>query len=101
MRMQENWLNSDNTIQMKPLKNIVLLFLFSGYMTAYGQTAEKYDSIGSVKFKNQDYKGAIEQFDKAIDLKPDYAEAYFGRGDARLMLENYPAAIKDFDQAAE
>jgi tetratricopeptide (TPR) repeat protein len=39
---------------------------------------------------------AITALSQAIDLKPDFAEAYINRGLAHYMNENYPAAEEDF-----
>ena len=45
-----------------------------------------------------DYKNAISSFDKAIELKPDYAEVYYNRGYIYLKLEQYSTAINDFSE---
>ena len=44
-------------------------------------------------------KGALADYDKAIWLNPDDAEAYLNRGIARNKLEQYFDAITDFDTA--
>ena len=41
----------------------------------------------------------FRSFDKAIVLKPDYAEAYSNRGNALMELRQYPAALASFDVA--
>ena len=35
---------------------------------------------GKAKFNERDYRGAISDYDRAIELKPNDAEAYFLRG---------------------
>lgn len=45
------------------------------------------------------YSEAIEDYNKAIKLRPKYATAYNNRGWARLNLENYNDAIDDFQMA--
>ena len=42
--------------------------------------AEKYFNSGIEKSKKDEYELAIEDYTKAIELKPDYAEAYYYRG---------------------
>jgi tetratricopeptide (TPR) repeat protein len=42
---------------------------------------------------------AITSFDKAIRLKPDYAEAYNARGIAHDNLAQFERALKDYDEA--
>ena len=39
--------------------------------------------------------------DRAIEIKPDYAEAYNNRGNAYNGLGNYRQAIEDFNRAIE
>ena len=40
-------------------------------------------------------------FDKAIALRPDYAEAYNNRGSALLALKQYQAALENYDKAIQ
>ncbi|PKN66574.1 MAG: hypothetical protein CVU52_10650 [Deltaproteobacteria bacterium HGW-Deltaproteobacteria-10] len=46
-----------------------------------------------------DYSQAIKDFDAAIGIKPDYAEAYYNRGLAHKALGNAGQAIADYSQA--
>ncbi|MEI6429500.1 MAG: tetratricopeptide repeat protein, partial [Pseudanabaena sp. ELA607] len=41
----------------------------------------------------------ISDYNEAIRLKPDYAEAYNNRGNAKLALGDKQGAINDFNQA--
>jgi tetratricopeptide (TPR) repeat protein len=50
-------------------------------------------------FKETDYNKKIEYYSKAIQLKPDYVDAYNNRGNAKGRLGNYKEAILDFDQS--
>jgi tetratricopeptide (TPR) repeat protein len=47
------------------------------------------------------YRQAIEDYDKAIEIKPGYADAYTNRGAAYNGLGNYRQAIEDYDKAIE
>jgi serine/threonine protein kinase len=47
----------------------------------------------------KDSKGAIEDFSKAIELQPNYTEAYLYRGLAKFDLDDNKGAIEDFSQA--
>ncbi len=42
---------------------------------------------------------AMEGFDTAIRLAPDFTDAYINRGNARDMLRDFEGAIKDYDTA--
>ena len=47
------------------------------------------------------YRQAIEDFSKAIEIKPGYPEAYFNRGVVYKGLGNYKLAIEDYSRAIE
>ncbi|MEL6556446.1 MAG: tetratricopeptide repeat protein, partial [Cyanobacteria bacterium J06621_11] len=48
-----------------------------------------------------DYDRAIADYDKAIEINPDYVSAYFSRGIAWSKQEDYGRAIADYDKAIE
>ncbi len=47
------------------------------------------------------YDKAIEEFDRAVEFDPDYAEAYCDRGIARYMQGDHEEAFRDFELAIE
>lgn len=61
----------------------------------------EYYSNGLKAFAEQDYKKAIDQFDKAILLREDYAKAYLCRGIVFQMDKQYESAIADYSKAIE
>jgi len=46
-----------------------------------------------------DKQGAIADYNQAINIKPDYADAYYNRGIAKKNLGDYQGAIADYNQA--
>ena len=62
---------------------------------------ERYNSQGIEKYNKQDFRGAIQDYNQAIQINPDYALAYYQRGLAHSNLGDEQEAIKDFRQAAE
>ena len=50
---------------------------------------------------NRNFNLAIGEYDKAIELKPDYAQAYGVRGIAYSEKGDLDAAIKDYRKAIE
>ena len=57
------------------------------------------NSRGAVRFARGDLRGAVADFDRALDADPGYAEAYHNRGVARHSLGDLGPAIADFDRA--
>ncbi len=54
----------------------------------------------SLAMKGQ-YKTAIDRLNTVIDLKDDYANAYFNRGELNFELKQFPQAIRDYSRAIE
>ncbi|MEG4498078.1 tetratricopeptide repeat protein [Microcoleus sp. F10-C6] len=61
--------------------------------------AEDFDELGRNKAKERDFKGAIENFDRAIKINPDYADAYNNRANVRHELGDDAGAIEDYTKA--
>ncbi len=60
-----------------------------------------YNANGNAKVKGEDYEGALASFDKAIEYKPDYARAVYGKalvykrqGENDRMLATMQETIK-------
>jgi len=51
--------------------------------------------------KLERYEEAIKAYDRAIELKPDYAIAYYNKGCTLGKLERYEEAIVAYDKAIE
>ena len=62
-------------------------------------SAETYFTWGNTKYGLGDYKDAITDYDIAIRLNPDNANAYNNRGVAKAKLGQHFAAIADYDIA--
>ena len=54
---------------------------------------------GNAHLHNGDYDTAIVDYDQAIRLKRDYANAYYNRGLANSIKGNYDTAIANYGQA--
>jgi tetratricopeptide (TPR) repeat protein len=63
-------------------------------------TAVKYFESGlykiSLEIDSHDFLGSIQDFNKAIELDPNYSEAYYCRGFTKMYLLDYKSAVIDF-----
>ena len=60
-----------------------------------------YNNEGIKKYETGDYNGAILDYNKSIELDPNFSIAIYNRGLSKYELEDYLEAIKDFDKAIE
>lgn len=54
--------------------------------------------LGGLHYHFKNYEEAINQFDLAVKLKPDYANAWYNLGLAYKAMENYAKAYQSFQQ---
>ncbi len=64
-------------------------------------SAETYLKWGYAKYRLDQYQAAIDDYDAAINLKPDYAAAYYFRGTVKRSLGQYKDAIEDYGTAID
>ena len=63
--------------------------------------ADAYLNRGLAYVEKGEFDRAIEDFDKAIGLNPEYADAYFNRGTAHSTLNQHEKAIENYNKAIE
>jgi tetratricopeptide (TPR) repeat protein len=63
------------------------------------KTATDWFESANRKHDVEDYQGAIAAFTKAIKLKPDYADAYYGRASTKYLIADYNGSIADYTEA--
>jgi tetratricopeptide (TPR) repeat protein len=87
------------------MKKFILIFFTISSFCLNAQTgAEKYGQLYNQaveEISKQNFDNAIKLLDHAIELKKDYAEAYFARGTSYLMLNQRAKACKDLYKAKE
>jgi len=49
----------------------------------------------------QDYEGAMEDYNKAIELYPNNMKAYYSRGMTRVLIEQIDRGCLDLSKAGE
>ena len=62
---------------------------------------EAYYYRGCAKINAQKYEEAIGDFEKAVELKPDYADAYFNLGRAYYIMHDEDKACENYQLAAK
>lgn len=80
---------------------LAALVLGLSAQAAMSETAEEYYNQGNSKYTSGDYKEAIEDYDRAIELAPDYVEAYFGRGVTKIIMMQEKDGCLDLSKADE
>ncbi|MEW5856764.1 MAG: tetratricopeptide repeat protein [Cyanobacteriota bacterium] len=65
------------------------------------KTAEDWLKVGNDLFVSQRYQKAIDAYDKAIQIKPDFTWAWYNRGVALWYLKQYQEAIASYDKAIQ
>ncbi len=56
-----------------------------------------YERRGYVNYKLKNYKDALYDFSKSIDINPNNAEPFYGRGKVRMLHNEWELAAQDFD----
>ena len=82
-------------------KLILLLLILLIPVLALAQTAEDYYDRGATKGKLGDYRGAIQDSNKAIELSPNHANAHGTRGLAKISLGQKESDCLDLSKAGE
>jgi tetratricopeptide (TPR) repeat protein len=76
------------------------VFLVGGVIAL--AVSDNYNSInGYAKYSKDDWDGAIADYTKVIESKPDDADAYIGRGDAKYAKGELDGAMADYTKAAD
>jgi tetratricopeptide (TPR) repeat protein len=79
----------------------ILIFLLLTSSIVFSQSGAEYFFEGNYKYDLEDYRGAILNYSKAIEINPNYADAYNFRGRAKGQLQDYRGAIADHSKAIE
>jgi tetratricopeptide (TPR) repeat protein len=73
--------------------------LFSDMIEKNPDAGLAYNNRGNLRMEQEDFEGAIEDFNKAIELKD--TNAHYNRGILRLRLGDYQNALDDFNLAEQ
>jgi tetratricopeptide (TPR) repeat protein len=64
--------------------------------------ADDYFALAAQKFRKQDYRGSLADFDRVIQLDPNLALAYYNRGTMKAKnLQDVPGGLADYNRAIQ
>ena len=76
---------------------IVTALLFSAFSVS-AQSDEKAIRRGNRSYHSGNYEKAIESYRKALEIRPNNANAQFNLGDALYAMESYDEAYEAFQR---
>lgn len=63
---------------------------------------EDYFISAQRKYGKKDYRGALADYNRAIDIDPNFAQGYGGRGTVKhIQLKDYRGALADYNRAIQ
>lgn len=84
------------------MKLLVFLLSFIALsLNINAQTDFQYYNIALVKYNMGNYKGAIADLSKVLEINPDHMSAYVLRGSSNYNLEEFGSAVRDYTRAIE
>lgn len=93
--------NYANTLMKKEQYFTALEFFKKGLTSKAKNLYKTYYSIGLIYQHKLDFKNAIENFDKSIELNNKYYDAYFARGTVHLILGDFKKGWIDYSHRWE
>jgi tetratricopeptide (TPR) repeat protein len=83
---------------------VIVILLVSQFAVSAAEVPKK--AVKLVKkadeaFQKQKYDNALEAYNEAVQLAPEYTAAYFGLGRLQLTQKNLPEAVKNLEKAVE
>jgi tetratricopeptide (TPR) repeat protein len=92
--------------QMKFFKTVILCIIFSTLLLPCGackkeKNIDEHYTFGKTLFDKKDYKTAITEFNKTIELNPKHEKAYNIRGAIYFEIGEYSKALVDYNNAIE
>lgn len=79
--------------------NLRSLYRTTDVDTNVTEKAIEYFNAGEQEFNRKNYEDAIIQYQKALDIQPNYYKAKLYIGDSHYFLKNYDKAIEIFEEA--
>jgi tetratricopeptide (TPR) repeat protein len=82
------------------MKSQLLILLFPLFFsTAFAQSSNYYFESAFKKIESKDFRGAVSDYSKIINIDPKNVDAYEGRGKVKGLLGDYEGSLSDFSTA--
>jgi tetratricopeptide (TPR) repeat protein len=65
------------------------------------QRAQQHGRTAWIRHDARDFEGAVREFEAALQIYADYADALYGLGKARMALRQYDGAARAFERARD
>lgn len=83
------------------MKTLIVIFCIVTVSSLFGQNVHEYMKSGVKKHELKDYRGAIEDYTKVLELDSMNVDAYLNRGNCAMELRDFEPALKDLDKVIE
>ena len=83
----------------EPGKEAEAMKALSRAIDKFARHAKAYERRGFVNYQLRNYKDALYDYSKSIDINPDAAEPYMGRAAVKITLKDYEGAAQDLAAA--
>lgn len=82
-------------------KYLIVIALLCSAFSVSAQSDEKAIRKGNRNYKSGNYEQAIENYNKALEIRPNNAKAQFNIGDAYFAKQSYDTAYKEFQKVLD
>ncbi len=82
-------------------KYLIVIALLCSALSVSAQSDEKAIRRGNRNYKSGNYEQAIENYKKALEIRPNNAKAQFNLGDVYYAKQSYDTAYKEFQKVLE
>src|SRR6266850_6560383 len=63
--------------------------------------AQQHDRAGWTRVDAKDFEAAVSEFEAALQIAPEYADALHGLGKSRMALKQYDAAVRALERCRD
>jgi tetratricopeptide (TPR) repeat protein len=80
---------------------LLLLICLAVACTSKKEKAQQHFKSGKTQFYRNDWNGALEEFNKAVEYDPSFDQAWYFRGNVKFSLTDLQGAMEDYNTCIE